>query len=73
METDEIFLIIVQTEGGSTEDGFQPLVQFKILVFYKFIHIGMVLLKQGLERLVPQDNTFAVVLVTDTKGRTVLR
>lgn len=73
METDEILLIVAQTEGCGAEDGFQTFVQFEVLVIDEFVHFGVVLPKQGLERLVPQDYALAVVLVTDTKGGTVLR
>lgn len=72
METDGILLIVVDAENGGAEDGFQPFVQFKVLVVYE-LHIGVVLPKQGLECLVTQDYALAVVLVTDTKGGTVLR
>lgn len=69
---DGILLIVVDAENGGAEDGFQPFVQFKVLVVYE-LHIGVVLPKQGLECLVTQDYALAVVLVTDTKGGTVLR
>lgn len=73
MEADEILLIVVYAEGGGAEDGFQPFVQFEILVPEQMVHIGIILLKQHLECLMPQDNTPAVVLVVGTKGGTVLR
>jgi len=41
METDEVLLIVVYAENGGAEDGFQPLVQFEILMVYES-HIGIV-------------------------------
>lgn len=73
METDEILLIVVDAESGGTEDGFQSFVQFKVLVSDLMVHFGTVLPKQHLECVMPQDNTLAIVLIVDTKGRTVLR
>lgn len=72
MEADEILLIVIYAEGGGTEDGFQPFVQFEILVL-EMVHIGIILPKQHLECFMPQDNTPAIILVVGTKGRTVLR
>ena len=70
METDEILLIIIYAQGGGAEDGFQPFVQFEILVIDEFVHLGVILPKQGLERLVTQDDTFAIVLVAGVESRT---
>jgi len=71
METDKVLLIVVYAENGSAEDGLQPLVQFKILMVYESVHIGIVLPGQGFERLVTQDNTS--VLIAGVENRTELR
>lgn len=43
IETGEIFLVLVDAEGGCAEYGFKPLVQFEILVVYESVHIWIVL------------------------------
>ena len=60
---DEILLIVVDAEGGGAEDGFQSFVQFKVLVSDLMVHFGIVLPKQHLECVMPQDNSSAILLV----------